>query len=363
MVNFFNKLGQGLVNFGAATNDPTQFFQDQLKQQQQESALARLQQGVAPPQFIQEDLRSADPNIRAATQGMVQGDILGGLAAIDPSRAAQLGFAALQPQQQQAQSPLGKLFLDKKYIPEEPFQARLARLTAPEQPLVQIGKEQTELQKARGAARGAFEKKIDETASRAVSLLPKLDVLRDQLDQAGTTGPLTAVANFGTSLANQLGIPLTEEQTRRLASGQAADSIIKDIILEGAKRAGSNPSNRDTRLLEDALASIGKSPEANQKVIDILQAVLERDIELAVIKDESLDLIGREFRQRLRDFGEADFVSDRVKQLQTERAAQQTEKAAQQQVLTPPLVNPVRTAPQIGGQTIRVFNEETGVLE
>ena len=290
---------------------------------------------------------------------MVQGDILGGLAGVDPSRAAQLGLAALQPQQQQAvkaQSPLGRLFADRPDIPEEAFQARLGKLTAPQQPLVQIGEEQTELQKARGKARGAFEDKIDETASRAASLLPRLDVLRGELDQAGATGPLTAVANFGTSLANQLGVPLTEEQATRLTSGQAADSIIKDIILDGAKRAGSNPSNKDAKLLEDALASIGKSPEANQRIIDILQSVLERDIKLAEIKDESLDLKGRAFRQRLRDFGKADFVSDRVKQLQTERVAQQ-------QALTPPSVAPVRTAPQTGGQTIRVFNPQTGRLE
>jgi len=353
--------GQRLQAAGAAGADPAGFFKRQQEQRileeqalRQQEALGQLQQAFNPPPFIQADIAGGGEAGRNA-QNLQRGDILSALSQIDPTKAAQLGL-----QQQKGPSPLStigkQLFdIDRGFVPDEAREALLRRATQPRQPLVSIGKEQTELQKARGKSRGALEDKIDDNAFKASSLSGELDLLETQLAQVDRTGALQPAESFLLNVAQSLGVPLTDKQNKKLTALQLVNSITKNITISGAKRLGSNPSNKDNQLLKDANADLGKSKEANERWIDTQRAKNEYEIGIARIKDESLELPGKQLRERFRNFAKINPITARFQELQ---AARQTT----QPVAPIATVAPVAPTAQ-GQQEILIFNPQTGLLE
>jgi hypothetical protein len=112
----------------------------------------------------------------------------------------------------------------------------------------------------------------------AQNMLPTYSSMRNLIGEGVRTGT-GAEAAKSISKAGQLLVPgFNVESTSKL---EQFDALSKGVIIPQVKKLGANPTNTDLQFIIDSSLGIGKTPEGNLLLLDVLEIGAKRDAALA----------------------------------------------------------------------------------
>ena len=112
----------------------------------------------------------------------------------------------------------------------------------------------------------------------AQSTLPTYRTMSQLIDQGVQTGA-GAEAAKAISKAGQLLVPgFNVDSTSKV---EQFDALSKGVIIPQVKKLGANPTNTDLQFIVDSSLGIGKTPEGNLLLLDVLEIGAKRDAALA----------------------------------------------------------------------------------
>jgi len=112
----------------------------------------------------------------------------------------------------------------------------------------------------------------------AQNILPTYSSMRNLIGEGVRTGT-GAEAAKAISKAGQLLVPgFNVESTSKL---EQFDALSKGVIIPQVKKLGANPTNTDLQFIVDSSLGIGKTPEGNLLLLDVLEIGAKRDAALA----------------------------------------------------------------------------------
>ncbi len=140
-----------------------------------------------------------------------------------------------------------------------------------------LTKLQTEEQKAQGKYNVDQFKALNEIAQESEKLIPKLKVMRSQVNKgAFTTGWGADARASGAKFLSYLGVPAAEEAAQSAEKFQAAAN---EVVLQKQMMQKGPQTENDAKRLEATTAQLGNTPEANKFIIDYGIALAQRDVE------------------------------------------------------------------------------------
>ena len=177
-------------------------------------------------------------------------------------------------------SPTGSHFVPKSQAIGKPGRPRT--------PTVSIVNEgESALAKALGQKDADIVSQVDRSAGDAITAKADITVMRDAINSGkfipGAFGPtLQVIARFG----ERLGI---SEQIKPLVG----DAATADTIEAASKRLGlaladkmSKVTNMSLTFIQDSLPSLMRTPAGNLVILDLMERVTDRDMQIAAIADE-----------------------------------------------------------------------------
>jgi len=112
----------------------------------------------------------------------------------------------------------------------------------------------------------------------AQSTLPTISSMKNLITEGVRTGTGAETAKV-ISKAGQLLVPgFNVESTSKL---EQFDALSKGVIIPQVKKLGANPTNTDLQFIVDSAPGIGKTPEGNLLLLNVLEIGAKRDAELA----------------------------------------------------------------------------------
>jgi hypothetical protein len=112
----------------------------------------------------------------------------------------------------------------------------------------------------------------------AQSTLPTISSMKNLITEGVRTGTGAETAKI-ISKAGQLLVPgFNVESTSKL---EQFDALSKGVIIPQVKKLGANPTNTDLQFIVDSAPGIGKTPEGNLLLLNVLEIGAKRDAELA----------------------------------------------------------------------------------
>ena len=112
----------------------------------------------------------------------------------------------------------------------------------------------------------------------AQSTLPTYRTMSQLIDQGVQTGA-GAEAAKAISKAGQLLVPgFNVDSTSKV---EQFDALSKGVIIPQVKKLGANPTNTDLQFIVDSAPGIGKTPEGNLLLLNVLEIGAKRDAALA----------------------------------------------------------------------------------
>jgi len=112
----------------------------------------------------------------------------------------------------------------------------------------------------------------------AQNMLPTYSSMRNLIGEGVRTGT-GAEAAKSISKAGQLLVPgFNVESTSKV---EQFDALSKGVIIPQVKKLGANPTNTDLQFIIDSSLGIGKTPEGNLLLLDVLEIGAKRDAALA----------------------------------------------------------------------------------
>lgn len=140
------------------------------------------------------------------------------------------------------------------------------------------------------AASGAYGKGAGEdllaqvqAGSNAFDSLKQLDSLEDKLGEV-ETGPLAKPVNTLQALAANVGVDLKEHAKKigvnlnDVDNPQVFGAVAESLVIENLKKMGAKPTDRDMQSLRSIYPELGKSPGANQQLIDMMRKQFESSV-------------------------------------------------------------------------------------
>ena len=135
--------------------------------------------------------------------------------------------------------------------------------------------------------RNKFESDREFEWKRAGDILKNVDTLRDSIQEKRTAVNLiknTAGSNdtskWGDWFADVLGV-----EPLRSADAALLKSATKDFFINNLARAGNRPNQWIEQQINDAMVKIGRDPEANQKVAELMDYWVDREEEKVRMMD------------------------------------------------------------------------------
>ena len=135
--------------------------------------------------------------------------------------------------------------------------------------------------------RNKFESDREFEWKRAGDILKSVDTLRDSMQEKRTAVNLiknTAGSNdtskWGDWFADVLGV-----EPLRSADAALLKSATKDFFINNLARAGNRPNQWIEQQINDAMVKIGRDPEANQKVAELMDYWVDREEEKVRMMD------------------------------------------------------------------------------
>ena len=112
----------------------------------------------------------------------------------------------------------------------------------------------------------------------AQNILPTYSSMRNLISEGVKTGT-GAEAAKAISKAGQLLVPgFNVESTSKL---EQFDALSKGVIIPQVKKLGANPTNTDLQFIVDSAPGIGKTPEGNLLLLNVLEIGAKRDAAVA----------------------------------------------------------------------------------
>lgn len=112
----------------------------------------------------------------------------------------------------------------------------------------------------------------------AQSTLPTITSMKSLINEGVKTGT-GAEAAKAISKAGQLLVPgFNVESTSKV---EQFDALSKGVIIPQVKKLGANPTNTDLQFIVDSAPGIGKTPEGNLLLLNVLEIGAKRDAALA----------------------------------------------------------------------------------
>jgi hypothetical protein len=112
----------------------------------------------------------------------------------------------------------------------------------------------------------------------AQSALPTISSMKSLINEGVRTGT-GAEAAKAISKAGQLLVPgFNVESTSKV---EQFDALSKGVIIPQVKKLGANPTNTDLQFIVDSAPGIGKTPEGNLLLLNVLEIGAKRDAALA----------------------------------------------------------------------------------
>jgi len=112
----------------------------------------------------------------------------------------------------------------------------------------------------------------------AQSTLPTITSMKSLINEGVKTGTGAEAAKT-ISKAGQLLVPgFNVESTSKV---EQFDALSKGVIIPQVKKLGANPTNTDLKFIVDSSLGIGKTPEGNLLLLDVLEIGAKRDAALA----------------------------------------------------------------------------------
>lgn len=99
-------------------------------------------------------------------------------------------------------------------------------------------------------------------------------LLRDGL----RTGAVNEILFTYNKIADELGLPAVAQPDGMTTPQQVFEAFTNSVVPHLRAEGSGTQSDTETRMLYNAFANIGKSPEANLRILDYMQAVSERNV-------------------------------------------------------------------------------------
>ncbi|WP_282608451.1 hypothetical protein [Pelagibius sp. Alg239-R121] len=177
-------------------------------------------------------------------------------------------------------SAVGKLKfdLDRGAISQGEYDAAVTKATT-STPLVSFGGErEKEEQKARGKRLDATAGEIHETARAAENTLAQLAIART-LDVR--TGGLAPLKKWAASYSQSFGVDPSVWGLESASDAQAFEGIMNNIVLTKMQAQKGPQTENDAARIEQTLANLRNTPEANRFLFRSAEALARRDLEQA----------------------------------------------------------------------------------
>lgn len=264
----------------------SQVAQEQAAQRAAMSSLvppqARVNQymmagGMNPQAFLMDQARLA--NIESDTaKNLAAAQPQGPSKAVDP-----VGVRIMGPNGQPIERTIDRI--TGRVLAEGPVTQPKYVLSAEEQIKVEGGKRASEEEAKRASE---FVTAISDAAENAQPVIAQASAIRNLYEQGTQSGFGQDWINTAGALANRLGmLPAGSQANREQLQKLLAENALQNtrVLIQGQGQV----SNYEREMINKASADVGKSPEANLRIIRMGEAVAQRSIDAELERQRLVD--------------------------------------------------------------------------